>query len=138
MKITFILFFVLSGICALSGIASAQDSGGQDSTGLTDTLLRARRDTYIIVPFPSPARHGVTMNIQVYNHNPQEISLRIVDINDKTVAQLQPPAMLDNGIHSYPFSTNLVATGIYFIRLTTYTSTGTQDLIQDTRFIVLH
>ncbi len=124
---------------ALPTIASAQDSGGQDSTGLIGGPgLRARRDSYIIVPFPSPARHGQTMKIQIYNHYAQAISLRIVDLLDKTVAVLQPQETLQNGIHSYDFNTNIVSTGSYFIRMTTFSSTGSQSLVQDMRFIVLH
>ena len=139
MKKAISLFFVLLMMFALPILAFAQDSGGQDSTGLIGGPgLRARRDSYIIVPFPSPARHGQTMKIQFYNHYPLEASLRIVDLNDKTVKILQPQQMLTNGIHPYDFNTSLVTTGTYFIRLTTYTSTGAQNIVQDTRFIVLH
>jgi hypothetical protein len=133
-----VAFFVFSGILILAGSAAAQDSGSQDSTGQNIPPLRARRDAYIIVPYPSPARHGVTMNIQFYNQNSGQYSLRIVDINDKTVKELQPSAMLDNGIHSYPLQTNNLTTGTYFIRLTTYTTNGNQSLVQDQRFIILH
>jgi hypothetical protein len=131
-------FFVLLAVFLACDVVYAQDSGGQDSTGLPGIGLRARRDTYIIETFPSPARRGQTIAIQFYNHNPQQLSLRIVDINDKTIKILQPQAMLANGIHSYQFPTNLVATGTYHIRLTTYSSTGAQSLVQDSRFIVLH
>ena len=138
MKKIYFFLFVLSCIIVFADSASAQDSGGQDSTGLASPPLRARRDTYIIVPFPSPARHGQTMQIHFYNHNPQEVSLRIVDMLDRTVKELQAPATLMNGIHSYDFNTGLVSNGTYFIRLTTYTSTGSLELVQDMRFIVLH
>ena len=132
-------FFVLLATILLPVIASAQDSGGQDSTGLVGGPgLRPRRDSYIIVPFPSPARHGVTMHIQIYNHFAEQISVRIVDMLDKTIATLQSQGNLDNGIHSYDFNTSTVSTGTYFIRMTTYSSTGAQNLVQDTRFQVLH
>jgi hypothetical protein len=132
------LFFVVFAAFVIPSHARAQAPGGQDSTGTGIPALRARRDTYIIIPFPSPARHGQTMKIQFYNHVAEEVSLRIVDLNDKTVAVLQPQQMLPNGIHPYDFHTNSVATGTYFIRLTTYSSTGSQNLVQDARFIVLH
>jgi hypothetical protein len=138
-KKALILFFGLLALSITAELAVAQDSGGQDSTGLSTPALRPRRDTYIIEPFPSPARRGQTVKIQIYNHFPgQVLSLRVVDINDKTVKELQPSAALPNGIHSYDFQTAFVATGTYHIRLTTYTSTGSEDLTQDSRFIVLH
>ena len=138
MKKALFLFFVVFAVFVIPSLAGAQAPGGQDSTGTGIPALRARRDTYIIVPYPSPARHGQTMKIQFYNHVAQEVSLRIVDLTDKTVVVLQPQQTLLNGIHSYDFPTNSVATGTYFIRLTTYSSTGSQNLVQDSRFIVLH
>ncbi|MDP4220057.1 MAG: hypothetical protein Q8916_13100 [Bacteroidota bacterium] len=138
MKNAFQLFFGLLALSMLVSVAAAQDSGGQDSTGLSSPALRPRRDTYIIETFPSPARRGEIAKIQFYNHYPLEASLRIVDINDKIVKELQPRQMLPNGIHSYDFQTNLVATGTYHIRLVTYTSTGSENITQDSRFIVLH
>jgi hypothetical protein len=132
------LFFVMFAASIIPGLASAQAPGGQDSTGTGIPDLRPRRDSYIIVPYPSPARHGQTVKIQIYNHIDEEISLRIVDLNDKTVKELQPQQTLPNGIHSYDFETGAVATGTYFIRLTTYSSTGSQNVVQDARFIVLH
>ena len=138
MKKALFLFIVVFAAFVIPCLASAQAPGGQDSTGTGIPALRPRRDTYIIVPYPSPARHGQTMKIQFYNHVAQEVSLRIVDLNDKTVVVLQPQKTLPNGIHSYDFPTNSAATGTYFIRLTTYSSTGSQNLVQDSRFIVLH
>ena len=135
-KIYYLLFLV--GIILISESAWAQDSGSQDSTGLASPALRPRRDTYIIVPYPSPAMHGVTMNIQVYNHNPQQLSVRIEDVTGKLIQELQPPEMKDRGIHSYPFQTSRVSAGTYHIRLITYTSGGAQDMIQDSQFIVVH
>ena len=138
MNKVFILLFLVFAVFVTSGIAVAQAPGGQDSTGTGVPSLRPRRDAYIIVPYPSPARQGQVMKIQIYNHSEQPISLRIVDLNDKTVKELQPQKTLANGIHEYPFETNSVATGTYFVRLTTYSSTGSQNLVQDERFIVLH
>jgi hypothetical protein len=133
-KKVFFLFFIL----LIASATRAQSSGGQDSTGLSSNDLRPRRETYIIETYPSPARHGQTIKIRIYNHNPQMLSLHVVDINDKIVAELQTPETLANGVHEYDFHTNLVATGSYHIRLTTYTSTGSENVTQDSRFIVLH
>ncbi|MBS1904564.1 MAG: hypothetical protein JSS75_12725 [Bacteroidetes bacterium] len=131
-----IVLFVFA-LCALPQMLQAQPtSGTQDS--VLGGPLRPRRDTYIIVPFPSPARQGVTMTIQYYNHNAERTSLRIVDINDRTVVELQPDETAPNGIHSFPFNTATVATGTYFIRLTRYGVDGSQVEVQDERFIIIH
>jgi hypothetical protein len=135
-KKAYYIIFVI-GISLGASSAWAQGSGGQDSTGV-ENPQRPRRDTYIIEPFPSPAFRGQIVKIQFYNHNPQQVRLLIVDINDKIITELQPPATLANGIHSYDFKTVAVATGTYHIRLITYTPTGAEDIIQDSRFIVLH
>jgi len=137
-KKALILVFVLFAAIVLPSHASAQTPGGQDSTGSGIPDLRPRRDTYIIVPYPSPARQGVKMKIQVYNHFEQGLSVQIVDVLGKTVSVLQSQQTLPNGIHEYDFDTGLVSTGTYFIRLTTYSSTGSQNQVQDERFIVLH
>lgn len=138
MKKALFLFFVLFSLSLLPELARSQASGGQDSTGSEVPALRPRRDTYIIEPFPSPARHGQRVKIQVYNHFTQQISVKIVDVLGKTIKILQPPETLANGIHPYDFETNLISTGTYYIRLATFSSTGTEDLIQDLRFIVIH
>jgi hypothetical protein len=132
------LILILLGTLLTAAPLLAQESGGQDSTGLDGTALRPRRDAYIIEPFPSPARHGQTVKVQIYLHFAQQVSLRIVDINDKTVKILQPLEMLSNGIHTYDFPTNPIATGSYHIRMVTYTSTGSENVTEDSRFIVLH
>jgi len=132
------LFFVLFSLSLIPELARSQASGGQDSTGSDVPALRPRRDTYIIEPFPSPARLGQTVKIQVYNHFTQQISVRIVDVLGRTVKILQDPETLPNGIHSYDFPTSLVSTGTYYIRLGTFSSTGTENLVQDLRFIVIH
>lgn len=117
-------------------------SRAQPTSGTQDSVLggglRPRRDTYIIVPFPSPARRGVTMTIQYYNQNPERTSFRIVDINDRTIAELQPDELSPSGTHTFDFHTISVSTGAYFIRLTRYTVDGAQLEVQDQRFIVLH
>jgi hypothetical protein len=127
----FAFVLLLVAQCAL-----AQDGGSQDSSSGGE--LRPRRDTYIIESFPSPAMHGVTVNISYYNHNPQETALYVVDVNDKVVKELQPREMVPNGVHKFQFSTRSVSTGSYFVRLRTYTSTGAEEKVQDSRFLVTH
>ena len=138
MKKALFVFFVLISLSFIPELARSQAPGGQDSTGTDVPALRPRRDTYIIEPFPSPARRGQTVKIQVYNHFSQEISVKIVDVLGRTIKILQDPETLANGIHTYEFSTTLVATGTYYIRLGTFSSTGTENLVQDSRFIVIH
>ena|SRR5579883_2745977 len=133
------LFFVL--VLVLADVANAQpQSGSQDSVigGIETPAVRPRRDTYIIVPFPSPAHHGVTMSIQYYNNVAEQTELKIVDILDHVVMELQPTEMAQNGLHSFNFNTGLVATGTYFIRLTRYASDGSQLEVQDQRFMIVH
>jgi hypothetical protein len=132
------LFFVVFATLLQSSQGSAQTPGGQDSTGTGVPALRPRRDTYIIVPYPSPARPGTSMNIQFYNHQIQEVSLSIVDVLGKTILELQAQQTMSNGIHSYPFQTNSVSPGTYYVRLVTYSSTGSQNQVQNEKFIVLH
>lgn len=133
---------LVMGVCLFEGAIYAQNSGGDDST--TIASLRPRRETYIIEPFPSPSMRGQPINIAYYNHNPEETSLRIVDVNDKTVIELQPRQFVENGIHSYVLNPrrlpngSKLTSGAYFIRLTTYTSTGSKKQVQDSRFIVVH
>ncbi len=139
MKKAIFLFLGLVALSLLPGLADAQDSGSQDSTGLANPALRSRRDTYIIETFPSPARRGQTIKIQFYNHFPgQVISLNVIDINGRVVKELQPQAAMPAGIHSYDFPTIFFASASYHIRLTTYTSTGAENATQESRFIVLH
>lgn len=130
-----IWLFVVT-VCLLEASSFAQDAGGQDTC--CGGLLRPRRETYIIETYPSPALAGRTVNIAYYNHNPEETSLSIVDINDKAVMDLQPRQFVPNGIHRFPVESRRLTSGTYFIRLTTYTSTGSKKQVQDSRFIVVH
>ena len=138
MKKALFLFFVLFSLFAVPDLVRAQASGGQDSTGADVPALRPRRDTYIIEPFPSPARRGQIVKVQIYNHSEQQLSVRIIDVLGKTIKILQVPKTLPNGIHTYDFQTSLVSTGTYYIRLATFSSTGSESLVQDSRFIVIH
>ncbi|HYM19433.1 MAG TPA: hypothetical protein VEW28_00340 [Candidatus Kapabacteria bacterium] len=135
MRGVFVLLIV--GILVLPEVLQAQPtSGSQDS--VLGGPLRPRRDTYIIVPFPSPARHGQVMTIQYYNHNPEQTSLRVVDELDREVVVLQQQQLMTNGLHSFDFNTALFATGAYFIRLTRYTADGSKLEVLDSRFLVVH
>lgn len=110
-------------------------------TGSQDSVLggqvRPRRETYIIESYPSPVKVGQVVNISYYNHNPQETALYIVDITDKVIRELQPRALTPNGVHKFELPITGLATGAYFVRLKTYTSTGSLEQTQDSRFLVI-
>lgn len=110
----------------------------QGSTDTTGGALRPRRDVYIIESYPSPVRDGKDVNISYYNHNPMETEFIIVDINDKLIEVVQPRKFVENKVHTFTFNSRKVATGSYYLRLKIYTSTGSLDKTQSSRFVVLH
>lgn len=134
-RIGYLCIAVVIGLCLSDGTARAQASGGQDS--VAGGIERPRRETYIIETFPSPALRTQKINIAYYNHNPEETMLRIVDITDKTVEVLQPRQFVENGLHKFTPSKKLPS-GVYFVRLTVFTATGSEKQVQDSRFIVVH
>ena len=135
MRGVFALLIVL--VFALPEVLHAQPTSGTQDSVLGGSL-RPRRDTYIIVPYPNPALHGVVVSIQYYNHNPEQTSLRIVDALDREVQVLQPQQLMTNGLHSYDLNTGLISTGTYFIRLTRYTADGSNLEVLNERFVVVH
>jgi hypothetical protein len=139
----------LLGMPAKSAVAQINDKAGvvmAEDTLSNPTLpdsscvspLRPRRGTYLIETYPSPALPGTTINVQVYNHNPDIFSVRIVDLLDRTVKVLQPKEALLNDLHKYQFQSFDLASAKYFIRLTTYTESGAIREVQDASFIILH
>ncbi|HET9137291.1 MAG TPA: hypothetical protein VFO76_11680 [Candidatus Kapabacteria bacterium] len=122
-----ILFFTTEIALAQSGLQDSVLGGG----------LRPRRDTYIIETYPSPARHGQRITLRYYNHNPELISLKVFDASDRLIEVLQQQQLMPNGIHDHPFFTYLYASGSYHIRLTRYSSDGTELSTEDSRFIVV-
>ena len=115
-------------------------SGGSIDS-LTGGIPRPRRGAYIIDAYPSPASLGETIVIQYYNHNAAVTMLRVVDFLDRSVSTdpfpLQSQQLVPNGLHRFTLSTSTLAAGVYFIRLTTYTSTGDIDQVQDSRFMIV-
>lgn len=129
-------FFGFALILLISAVSARAQDGSQDTS--SGGQLRPRRDTYIIESFPSPARHGEVVNIGYYNHNPMETSLMVVDVNDKVVKVLQTRQLTASGVHKFQMPTNTIATGSYFVRLRTFTQTGSEEKVQDSRFLVVH
>jgi hypothetical protein len=119
-------------------LAQASTQTSQDS--ICGGTVRPRRDSYLIQAFPSPAKSGETVLVQYYNHNPEEISIRVVDVLDRLVTpvETQPRTFTANGLHSFGLSTRGLASGMYFIRLTSYTSAGAVNQIDESRFLILH
>lgn len=114
----------------------------QDSTVVqTDTTgaggeLRPRRGTYIIETYPSPAHFGQDIVIQFYNHNPQELACDILDLHGRAVITVQQRAFTPNGLHRLFLPSNKLASGVYFIRLRTYTPAGKLEEVQSYRFMI--
>jgi hypothetical protein len=133
---------VYLGVLLIAGLvltdASAQHTRVEEEP-VQDSIPapRPRRETFIIETYPSPAMRGQKINIAYYNHNPEETKLRIVDFADKTIEELQPRQFMPNGLHRFTPKKKLPS-GVYFVRLTTYTTTGEEKEVLDSRFIVVH
>jgi hypothetical protein len=114
----------------------------QDTTAVqTDTLgaggpIRPRRGAYIIETYPNPAHIGQSIAIQFYNHNPQDLSCDILDLHGRVVYPVQTRAFTPNGLHSLSLQSNRLASGVYFIRLRTYTPAGKLEEVQSYRFMI--
>lgn len=128
-------FLGISLLLLLIAADAFAQTGSQDS--VLGGQVRPRRETYIIESYPSPVKVGQVVNISYYNHNPQETALIVVDVNDKVVRELQTRKLMPNGVHKFEVPITGLATGAYFVRLKTYTSTGSLDQTQDSRFLVI-
>ena len=120
----------------------AHNAKAQDTTAVqTDTTgaggeLRPRRGAYIIETYPNPAHFGQDIIIQFYNHNPQDLSCDILDLHGRAVITVQPRAFTANGLHRLSLPSNKLASGVYFIRLRTYTPAGKLEEVQSYRFMI--
>jgi hypothetical protein len=123
-------------------VAFAGDAMAQDSTIVqTDTVgaggeLRPRRGNYIIETYPNPAHLGQNIVIQFYNHNPQDLSCDILDLYGRAVITVQARTFTPNGLHRLFLPSNKLASGVYYIRLRTYTPAGKLEEVQDSRFMI--
>jgi hypothetical protein len=115
---------------------------GQDTTVVrSDTVgaggeLRPRRGTYIIETYPNPAHFGQNIIIQFYNHNPQDLACDIMDLHGRVVYPVQARALIPNGLHRLSLPSHKLSSGVYFIRLRTYTPAGKLDEVQSYRFMI--
>ena len=130
---TLLMMFIL----AFAHEAFAQDTTSvqNDSTGQGGEL-RPRRGTYIIETYPNPARTGQSIVIQFYNHNPQDLACDILDFHGRAVITVQPRGFTPNGLHRLFLPSNKLASGVYYIRLRTYTPAGKLEEVQSYRFMI--
>lgn len=132
-------FFLL--VCVASGLVPDLAAAQDDSVAVSDTVgaggtLRPRRGNYIVETFPSPARWGQTIVIQYYNHNDQDLAVDIVDLNGRVVYTVKDRQLLPNGLHRFELASNKLSSGVYNIRLRTYTPAGKLDDVQNHRFVI--
>jgi hypothetical protein len=120
----------------------AASAYGQTGAGTQDTScvapLRPRWGSYLIQPFPSPAKVGEIITIQFYNHTEEILSCKIYDEIHREMIELQPKGTTPAGLHTFEVSANRLATGSYFVRLTTYTASGSETLVDNLRFVIVH
>jgi hypothetical protein len=124
-------------ILCFANTAEAQDTTAvqSDTTGIGG-ITHPRRGAYIIETYPNPAHVGQNIAIQFYNHNPQDLSCDILDLHGRVVYPVQARAFTPNGLHSLSLQSNRLASGVYFIRLRTYTPAGKLQEVQSYRFMI--
>jgi hypothetical protein len=123
------LFMVAAGV-------RAQSNGSQDSAASGNS--RPRWGSYMIQTFPSPAKATDNVTIQFYNHRDETLKCRIYDSDDRPMIELQPKQFTPHGLHTFHIPASSLATGSYFIRLTTYTASDAENIVDNTRFVILH
>ena len=121
----------------------AQTGGSQDSA--VSGKLRPRWGSYLIETYPSPAKASNNITVQFYNHKDETLTCRIYDSDDRLVLEVQPKQFTAHGLHKFVISANqfvpqshpLPPSGTYFIRLTTFTEAGAEDVVDVSRFVIL-
>ena len=135
-----LFFSVIVLFLAFQASALAQSgAGSQDSSA--SGHLRPRWGSYLIDPFPSPAKAGDAVTIQFYNHNDETLSCTVFDVNCRSMIVepamvLQPKALVTAGLHTFTINASALSTGTYFVRLTTFTASGAENIIDNIRFVV--
>ena len=114
-----------------SSTAVSQDSSGAGT-------LRPRWGSYLIQTFPSPANAGSQITIQFYNHNDEVLMCQIFDAADRLVHVVQPKQMTAGGLHTFLIPASSLSSGMYFIRLTTFTASNNEDVVDNMRFLIVH
>ncbi len=133
-------FFLFVGLllATLSGVArdaNAQSSGGSQDSASTG-VLRPRWGSYLIQTFPSPAKTGDQIAVQFYNHRDETLTCRVFDMANRFMLDLQPKQLTPHGLHTFLIPANSLSTGVYFIRLTTFTESGAENVVDNSRFVI--
>jgi hypothetical protein len=112
-------------------------SGSQDSAATG--ALRPRWGSYLIQTFPTPAASTSDLHIQFYNHRDETLMCRLYDAADRLIAVLWPKQLTPQGLHQIDVNKMpYLETGMYFIRLTTFTASDAEDVVDNGRFIIQH
>jgi hypothetical protein len=126
-----IIIFASASAFAQSG------AGSQDSTG-TEALRPRSFGAYVVGCFPSPAKSGQTITVQTYNRNPVELSVTVYDNAGRETLDLIPKQMMPGGLQTMTILPYQLPSGVYHVRLVTYTASDAPDIVDDNRFIILH
>jgi hypothetical protein len=133
-------------LCALWAVALialvAWDPASVKAQAANDTScvspLRPRYGTYLIQTFPNPSSSRSPVTIQFYNHNPEIIAVKIFDLRNSLIMVLHEKQQTDRGLHTYTIQPGRIASGTYYIRLTTYTASGAELTTDNARFVIVH
>jgi hypothetical protein len=135
MRLLVLFSFFAIALCVGQRQACAQSNGSQDSA--VSGKLRPRWGSYLIETYPSPAKASDNITVQFYNHRDETLTCRIFDSDDRIVMELQPKQFTSHGLHSFPIAGYRLPSGSYFIRLTTFTESGAENVVDNSRFIIL-
>jgi hypothetical protein len=127
------ILFVVALLCATSSVR-AQSANDTSAVG----PLRPRYGTYLIQSYPSPSSPRSPVTIQFYNHNPEILSVKVYDLANRLIIVLHEKQQTERGLHKYTIQPGKFASGVYFIRLTTYTPSGAENIVDNARFVIVH
>lgn len=93
---------------------------------------------YVVGCFPSPAFSTETVTIQTYNRNPVELSVTVYDAAGREMIDLAPKQMMSGGLQTFTIPPSTLSSGVYHVRLITYTASDVSDIVDDARFLIIH
>jgi len=128
--------FVVTIFLFVYAPARAQSGAGSQDSSVTG-VVRPRWGSYLIETFPSPAKASDDITVQFYNHNDETLTCRVFDVTCREMLVLQPKQLTVAGLHTFTIPGHRLSTGIYFIRLTTYTASGAEDIVDNSQFAVV-
>jgi hypothetical protein len=128
--------FVVTILLFAYSAADAQSGAGSQDSSVTG-VLRPRWGSYLVETFPSPAKAGNIITVQFYNHNDETLTCRVFDATCREMLVLQPKQLTLAGLHTFTIPAQRLSTGPYFIRLTTYTASGAENIVDNSRFAVV-